>query len=432
MDRKVKRSRELQFWYVFGTQTAALIGAGAASISLALWVYSQTGSAFDLASLTAARFMVAVAFAPFAGVIGDKMGRRRAVLIADWGLVALASITFVLLTCQVQLVAVYFVTTMLTGALDSVVSVSLAASVRQLRRDADLTRVNALLAVLESSPLVLAPALGATIYSVAGAASAFLLSALTFGGALVGVASARLDIPASGSNSAPFEGASAGWRFIWGHRGFRELQLGMAAHNVLGALGTGMVTAYILDSSGGSSAALGAANSAGGLGSVFGATIVFWLARRLRRVSVVTSGVVVGAAVGRILFGLGPSLVYWMIGMAGRSMGVQAINAPLTAAWQERTPVHLQGRVFGARRLIGQGPIPVAILIGGWLADVLMNGQFGISDFWPWLGAHSALVPAFVFLGVAELMIVPLVLRRASVRALLQQQTSDENAESFA
>jgi DHA3 family macrolide efflux protein-like MFS transporter len=40
-------------------------------------------------------------------------------------------------------------------------------------------------------------------------------------------------------------------------------------------------------------------------------------------------------------------------------------GAPLTAVWQERTPPERQGAILGAKKLLGQGLYPPAVLLGG-------------------------------------------------------------------
>src|SRR5699024_10260024 len=75
----------------------------------------------------------------------------------------------------------------------------------------------------------------------------------------------------------------------------------------------------------------------------------------------------------RVVPGLVAALPVWLVGSAARSGGAQLFNGPATAIWQEQVERHRQGSVFGARRLLGQGPYPLAVLLGGALGDVFAN-----------------------------------------------------------
>ena len=67
-----------------------------------------------------------------------------------------------------------------SGAVNACLTVTLAASVRQIRKEADLTRVNGLTSLIENLPVFAGPLLGAIVYTVASPSVIFLVDGITF------------------------------------------------------------------------------------------------------------------------------------------------------------------------------------------------------------------------------------------------------------
>jgi len=76
---------------------------------------------------------------------------------------------------------------------------------------------------------------------------------------------------------------------------------------------------------------------------------------------------------GDILFGLGRGLHVWLPAIFIAGLFSPLVNASNQAIWQAKVAPDLQGRVFSARRLIAWFANPISPIIGGTLADYVLE-----------------------------------------------------------
>ncbi len=83
------------------------------------------------------------------------------------------------------------------------------------------------------------------------------------------------------------------------------------------------------------------------------------------------------------LFGLASGLTFWIVFILLFELTGPLINTSNQAIWQSKVAPDLQGRVFSARRLIAWITNPISPIIGGTLADFVlepaMKSQTGLS-----------------------------------------------------
>ncbi|MGL5810811.1 MAG: MFS transporter [Nocardioides sp.] len=183
----VGRRMEWLIVSLWSAQAISLVGSSAATTAVALELFGREGSAAVLAGVLSVKFGVAIYASPLAGWVADRFSRRRAIIGCD---VALSLVSVLLALAFLgqgwQLLPVVFGLTALSGFLDSVLTVSLMASVRDIKRDGNLTRVNGLVAMLENGPLIAGPAVGALLFSWGGVSLALVADAVSFGAAAIG------------------------------------------------------------------------------------------------------------------------------------------------------------------------------------------------------------------------------------------------------
>jgi len=128
----------------------------------------------------------------------------------------------------------------------------------------------------------------------------------------------------------------------------------------------------ILARTGQDSLIFGSVQTAGAVGGILGAVIISAWGGFKRRVH----GVLLGWMMSGILFALmgldaGPTL--WIVVMGVAALFFPLINTSNQAIWQSKVSPDLQGRVFSARRLIAWFAQPISPIIGGTLADFVME-----------------------------------------------------------
>jgi hypothetical protein len=92
-----------------------------------------------------------------------------------------------------------------------------------------------------------------------------------------------------------------------------------------------------------------------------------------RRVHGVLAGWALSGILGTTLMGLGDELAVWAVSSFIGAFLVPFINGSNQAIWQSKVAPDIQGRVFSIRRLIAWFVSPLAMLISGPLADLVME-----------------------------------------------------------
>ncbi len=426
------------FWVLWGGQLVSLLGSTAASFALGLIVYAETGNVAVLALITGVSTFGSIYLAPVCGAVADYFDRKPTALFCNVALALVASILAWIAYLGVGervpwLLGLVFVSALFNTGL----SVTLAASVRELRSEANLTRVNGVTSLLENGPIVAGPLLGAAIYAFLAPALIFVLDASTFLLCALVVLFVRWPPrPATGRTLRlrPFAGAAAGLAHIWRERDLRTLQLSFAGVNLFNGLAIAAMTAFVVSASteGKDAWNLAAVNVAGALGLLLGSVIVFALATRVDRRWLIAGGVVCGALVGRLLLVVTVIPVIWVLAYTVRNLCVQASNAPLTAIWQERVPKDIQATVFGARRLMGQGLYPLAVLVGGLLGAGALNDSAAVE--WvlttiglAFAGVDSGITAVILIAGAGELILGLVLLTSKALRKLTHAPEPSED-----
>jgi MFS transporter, DHA3 family, macrolide efflux protein len=389
-------TRQRGFYRLWIGQSASVLLSGATSIALSLWIFEVTGSATHLALVISIRMASSIYLSPLAGVIADQVSRKRLVTGANIVLASLALLFAVITSGSSPSLPLVYALLVGTGVVDSVLLVTLAASLRDLREESDLTRAAGLVALLDRSPAVVAPALGATLYAFVGLNFVLLLDAVSFTAAGILAATVAGWRGGTRPHGASMwrnvvETSSDGIKAIWANGRFRRLQLFNSALNAVNGLAIAGVSAFLINSALGGETALGVFNSATALGLVVASALLASVGPRVRRRTYVIGGLGLAALGGRVLLGLASQPWLWVGAGFLRGVGLQTSNIALTALWVEATPPSSQGRVFGARRLLGQGAYPVAVLAGGAVVDAI---------------SATAVPPWIMMLGALELLTV--------------------------
>lgn len=367
------------FGMLWGAQLVLLLLSTGSALALSLSVFDRTEAVTALAAVTAASLASSIYLAPAIGTVIDRVPRKVAIVGANVG-VGVTSLAVAAVVWRDLPTWLLITLVLCAGIFSTAIGLSLQASVRLLRREADLTRANAVVSVIENAPVFAGPLVGALVYALAAPHWVFVIEGA--GALAVALLVSRIawDVPdpvAMRRSPNPFHGLRRGFRFILGDRDLRAVQVSFAGLNVAGGFATPVATAFVIAGAGGAMAAeswrLTTVSIAGSLGLLLGSVVVLALAGRVRRGTMIVGGMVAGGLLGRVGLALTTSLVAIVPAYVARNICVQVSNAPLTAIWQERTPPEIQATVFGARRLLGQGLYPVAVVAGGLLVDALVR-----------------------------------------------------------
>lgn len=129
----------------------------------------------------------------------------------------------------------------------------------------------------------------------------------------------------------------------------------------------------VLSRTGNNSLVLGAVQTAGAISWVIGSLLMSVWGGFKRRIHGVLLGWSLYCVFGAILLGFGRGLSVWIPALLLAGLMATVGNASSQALLQAKVAPDVQGRVFAARRMISWAPDALTPVLGGLLADLVME-----------------------------------------------------------
>jgi hypothetical protein len=277
-----------------------------------------------------------------------------------------------------------------------------------------LGRANGMMSLIEAGPQVIAPILAGALLPVIQLTGVLFLDVITFLfaiGALMFVhipQPVRTEEGVKSQSGGVLNEAAYGFKYIFARPSLLGLQMIFFFGNLFAGIGFTVLAPMILTRSGGSELAFGSVQSAGAIAAVVGGVVMSAWGGFKRRVHGVLLGWLIGG-IGMAIMGFAGGLPIWVVGIALTSLVIPLVNGSNQAIWQSKVAPDIQGRVFAARRLIAWLTNPISPLIGGVLADFVLEPAAIAGTGLPSVlasivgtGAGSGMGTLMVFCGLAS------------------------------
>jgi hypothetical protein len=296
-----------------------------------------------------------------------------------------------------------------------------------------LGRANGMMAFLDSGPGIASPMLAGILLPRIGIEGILLIDLVALAVALMTLGIVHIPQPVRSSEG--LEGAGniwketiTGFRYILKRPSLVGLVIILFFSNLFGGFCNSVQTPLILARTGNDSLALGSVRTAGAISFALGGLLVGIWGGGKRRLDGFLLGWAVYWTIGAVFFGFGRSPAAWiplsLIAGFLASLGVASGQSLL----QVKVAPDLQGRVFAARRLLTWMPDMVTPVLGGLLADRVMEPAMqsngALTSLFGWMtgsgpGAGMALI--MIFFGILTVLatlagyIIPQVRRIESI-----------------
>lgn len=354
--------------FFFG-QGLSLIGTWLQQVAMSWLTYRLSGSALLLGFVTFCQYVAVLFIAPVAGVLADRVDRRRALLITQSVMLAQAATLAVLTATGV--VAVWHVAALaLVLGCASAFDIPLrhAMIARLVEHRSELPNAIALNSLLINCARVVGPALAGVLIAAVGEALCFGLNALSFGAVLFALAIMRWP-------PHPPPAPTRGWRHSWleGLRsafGFAPIRAGLlliaAISGTIGTYST-LMPVFASDVFGGGPRTLGILLSSAGSGALLSA---LYLASRhttrgLDRVILIAGAC---ASLAMLAFAHASSFVLAMPLLFALGAGLIAAQASIQTLVQTLVDDDKRGRVMSLYTMAFLGALPFGNLLAGAIA----------------------------------------------------------------
>ncbi len=355
------------FWW---GQLASLIGTWMQSVAQGWLMHRLTDSAFMLGLLAFAQFVPVTVLTLWAGVLADRLDKRRLLMVTQLGFLVQAMALAIVVSLGVVQAWMVLALALLFGIINAFDLPARQAFVVELVGKEDLGNAIALNSTAFNVARVAGPALAGILVAAVGEAPCFWLNASSFLPVIVVLARMQ---------SAPREGARGAEVGAWSsmRQGIDYALRTPAIRNLLILLGVAaglgfqymvLLPVYAREILSSGAETYGAMVSAFGLGSLLAAAVLTRKLDRwyLRRNLLVGLG---SAAVGLGLFAWSRSLPLSLAMGFAAGFGLILYVASTNILLQTTTDDRFRGRVMGLYTFMFIGTAPIGALASGAIAQ---------------------------------------------------------------
>jgi MFS family permease len=369
--RLTRALRHRNFRLFFGGQFISLVGTWITRVATSWLIYRLTGSELLLGVAGFAGQIPTLIITPFAGVLVDRVDRRRMLVITQAASLAQsAALAWLTLAGQITVPQIILLQA-LQGVINAFDTPARQAFVSEMVDDRrDLPNAIALNSSMVNGSRIIGPSIGGLLIAAAGEGWCFAIDSVSYLGVIASLMAMRVPARAGHgmSEMRVLDELHHGWRYILGSVPIRTALVLVAIISTAGTPYTVLMPAIAARELAGGPNTLGILMAASGVGALTGA---LYLASResvlgLGRV-IIHATLLFGA--GLIGFSMARSIpvacVLLALAGAGFMMQLAATNTFLQTIVEER----LRGRVMSFYTMAFFGTVPIGSLIGGAVAE---------------------------------------------------------------
>ena len=353
-------------------QLVSVTGTWMQTVAQGWLVLQLTGSPFVLGLAAAARSIPVLVLAFPAGVVADRIDRRKIVITTNVvAAVASAVLGLLAITGQVTVPMILVIAAIL-GVTNAFEMPARQSYVSELIKKQHLANAIALNSLLFNSARVVGPAIAGILVALVGPGWAFLLNGISFVPVIFGL----LLISAVHVPRAAVAARSALPEVIRYLRSEPRvtLLLGLLAAQTIFASGQFILGPALAEDLGQGAEGLGVLLSASGAGAVVGGIRLAATAHRTSRWRVLLgAGLALGGGLAAI--GIAQSYAVTLLCLVVTGWGTVTFNASSNTLIQSIVPDRLRGRVLSLYVLMLLGLMPVAGLLMGALATAVGSAE---------------------------------------------------------
>jgi MFS family permease len=361
-------SRNFRLYY--SGQAVSMLGTWVQSIAVMWLAYRLSGSTAFTGLIGFLNTAPHLFIGPFAGVLGDRMSRRK-MLMTVLALLAVQSLTLAVLSGLRLITMPQLAALALFSGLCNAFETPTRQSffVQILDRREDLPNAIALNSILMNGTRLFGPSIGGVLIALTDETVCFALNAISYAAVLgalyrVRVPHARAPRPPS----HPLADLAEGWRYAMGFLPVRRMLFTLGAVSVSISPYSTLMPAIAVKTFHQGAELVGLFVGAVGLGAVISA---IFLARRPSVVGLVKWIAISGAVAGLGAIGfsfsrwVAPSAVFMMMAGFGMFMTGACCNTILQTIVDDEK----RGRVMSYYTMFFIGTSPIGHIGGGWLAE---------------------------------------------------------------
>jgi MFS family permease len=369
---KKSLGRNRDFRLLVFSQGISSIGDMVAVTALPLLILELTGSGFALGVVFAIQAITDFGVSTFAGAIVDRGDRKRIMVGADVGRAILTALIPLSVVLGLPTMVVIVLVAAPLRTFHAFFRAAYIASLPAIVGRAHLPRANGIVETVESTALIVGPAIAGLLAAAIGSGLTLAIDAASFAASAVGLLLINRDLraPAGRLPSRILDDVREGFVFILHNPVLRATILLFSAFAAVFSPLIPALAVRITRDLSESKGVFGLVLSAYGVGAVVGSLVIARLGRRTRVVVAMLAGVF---AMGLVLIGI--ALVDALPAMLGLALLAGLAESIVTVTYVTirtvNAPDELLGRVGSSARVVTLGLGAIGLLVGGVLIDAV-------------------------------------------------------------
>lgn len=379
-------------------QAVSILASSMTGFALSVWVFQQTSSATSLGIMQTAFTLPYLLIIPLAGVMVDRYNRKLMMAVSDLaaGLGTLA-ILFLFTTGNLEIWHFYLVNAII-GLGNAFQWPAYSAAITTMVPKEQYGRANGMMSFVQAGPGVVAPLLAGALLPLIGLNGILWIDVITFVLAigvlmLVHIPPPRQTEEGRQSRGSLLQEAGFGFKYIFQRPSLWGYVIMLFVANLFLGFPNSVHVPMILLRTDNSSIILGAAETAGAISWTVGSLLMSAWGGPRRRIHGALLGWIGYCVFGNVIFGLGTSLQVWIPAILLAGLGSNIGIATSQAILQSKVAPDVQGRVFSARRMLTWFPDTFTPILGGLLADRIMEpamlGQGWLAKTFGWMVGNT-------------------------------------------
>ena len=348
------------------------IGDIAYEIALGFWILAVTGSTGLMGGLMAASAIPRVLLAPFAGVLVDRLNRKRLIVGMDAIRGAVVVLVGIAAAAGLARVWMVFAAGIVIGAAAAVFNPSISSVIPDIVPRERLVKGNSFFSMIRAGSGVLGNSLGGILYGLLGAPVMFLINGVSY--LFSSTTELFLRIPRVHHERAQMRywtDMKEGLSFVWRNTGLRFMMAAAGALNFFAWIAIVLILPLFQRTPSLGPERYGLIMAALTVGMLVGmattAAVKIPEGRRLFVFSVSAVAFIVPMALFPH-FTLFPLMLVMVI-VAGYFNAI--VNVLIQSVIQLAVPQNVRGKVMGLLEALTQGLTPIGMAVGGLLGEVL-------------------------------------------------------------
>jgi len=365
----IRSLKHRNFQLFFSGQIISLVGTWMDMVAEAWLVYRLTGSSLLLGTVTFAGQLPVLLISPFAGLVADRLNRRKIVITTQFASMIIAGILAGLTLSKHVTVEQVIILAALMGVVNAFDIPARQSFLVEMVGREDLMNAIALNSSMFNAARIIGPSIAGILVASFGEGWCFFANSVSYIAVIAGLLLMKVPPrPRAAESVSPFEHIAEGFRFVRHAGPIRALLLLVGLVSLVAMPYAVLMPVFAAKILHGNARTLGILMTSAGLGALIGA-LMLASRRGVKGLSRIVSIACAAFGLTLILFSFSHWWILSAVLLIPVGFSVMTQMGSTNTLIQSMVPDRLRGRTMAVYSMMFLGVAPFGALLSGWSAD---------------------------------------------------------------